>query len=40
MISIKQRQFEHAVWDLYENQQKTAVVIIDEAHLLEESLLG
>ncbi|MCK9905597.1 AAA family ATPase, partial [Frankia sp. Cpl3] len=27
------------VWDLYENQQKVAVVVIDEAHLLSGDML-
>lgn len=33
------RQFQHLVWDLYENQKKVAVVIIDEAHLLSGDML-
>jgi len=37
--SETKRQFEHAIWDLYENQQKTVVVIIDEAHLLQGDML-
>lgn len=37
--SEAKRQFEHAIWDLYENQQKTVVVIIDEAHLLQGDML-
>jgi type II secretory pathway predicted ATPase ExeA len=37
--SEAKRQFEHAVWDLYENQQKMAVIVIDEAHLLQRDML-
>ena len=37
--SDAKRQYEHAVWDLYESQQKTAVVVIDEAHLLQGDML-
>lgn len=37
--SETKRQFEHTVWDLYESQQKTAVVVIDEAHLLQGDML-
>lgn len=37
--SETKRQFEHAIWDLYESQQKTVVVIIDEAHLLQGDML-
>jgi type II secretory pathway predicted ATPase ExeA len=37
--SEAKRQFEHAVWDFYESQQKTAVVVIDEGHLLKGDML-
>jgi len=37
--SEAKRQFQHAVWTLYENQQKVAVVVIDEAHLLKGDML-
>lgn len=37
--SEAKRQFQHVVWDLYENQQKILVVIIDEAHLLQGEML-
>jgi type II secretory pathway predicted ATPase ExeA len=33
------RQFQQIVWDLYENQHKVAVVVIDEAHLLSGDML-
>ncbi|MCZ8517489.1 AAA family ATPase [Paenibacillus filicis] len=33
------RQFQHLVWDLFENQKKVAVVVIDEAHLLSGDML-
>ncbi|HEY0826846.1 MAG TPA: AAA family ATPase [Bacilli bacterium] len=33
------RQFQHLVWDLYENQQKIAVICVDEAHLLSGDML-
>jgi len=33
------RQFQHLVWDLYEKQNKVAVVVIDEAHLLSGDML-
>jgi type II secretory pathway predicted ATPase ExeA len=39
LLSETKRQFEHAVWDLYESQQKTAIVCIDEAHLLQGDML-
>jgi type II secretory pathway predicted ATPase ExeA len=37
--SEAKRQFQHLVWDLYENQQKVAVVVVDEAHLLSGDML-
>lgn len=37
--SEAKRQFEHAVWDLYEAQQKTVVIVVDEAHLLQGDML-
>lgn len=37
--SEAKRQFQNLVWDLYENQQKIAVVVIDEAHLLQGDML-
>ncbi|MDQ0114114.1 ExeA family protein [Paenibacillus harenae] len=37
--SEAKRQFQHLVWDLYENQQKVVVVVIDEAHLLSGDML-
>jgi len=37
--SDAKRQYEHAVWDLYESRQKTAVIVIDEAHLLQGDML-
>lgn len=37
--SEAKKQFEHAVWDFYEGQQKIAVVVIDEAHLLQGDML-
>ncbi|MFC5449156.1 ExeA family protein [Paenibacillus aestuarii] len=37
--SEAKRQFQHLVWDLYENQQKVAVIVIDEAHLLSGDML-
>lgn len=37
--SEAKRQFEHAIWDFYESQQKIAVVVIDEAHLLQGDML-
>lgn len=37
--SEAKRQFQHLVWDLYENQKKVAVVVIDEAHLLQGDML-
>lgn len=33
------RQFQHLVWDLYENQHKIAVITVDEAHLLSGDML-
>ncbi|KGA95496.1 ATPase AAA [Alkalihalobacillus alcalophilus ATCC 27647 = CGMCC 1.3604] len=33
------RQFKKALLDIYENQKKTPVVVIDEAHLLSPSML-
>lgn len=37
--SEAKRQFQHHVWDLYENQQKVAIVVVDEAHLLSGDML-
>lgn len=37
--SEAKRQFQHLVWDLYENQQKVAIVVVDEAHLLSGDML-
>lgn len=37
--SEAKRQFEHTLWDFYENQQKIAVIVIDEAHLLQGDML-
>ena len=37
--SEAKRQFERAVWDFYDSQQKVAVVVIDEAHLLQGDML-
>lgn len=37
--SEAKRQFEHAIWDLYEGQQKTAVIVVDEGHLLQGDML-
>ena len=37
--SDAKRQYEHAVWDLYESQQKTVVALSDEAHLLQGDML-
>lgn len=37
--SEAKRQFQNLVWDLYENQQKITVVVIDEAHLLSGDML-
>lgn len=37
--SEAKRQFERAVWDFYESQQKVAVIVIDEAHLLQGDML-
>jgi type II secretory pathway predicted ATPase ExeA len=33
------RQFQDVVWDLYEHQQKVAVIVVDEAHLLSGDML-
>ena len=33
------RQFDHAIWDLYDCQKKIAVIVIDEAHLLQGDML-
>jgi type II secretory pathway predicted ATPase ExeA len=32
-------QFQHLVWDLYENKNKIAVIVVDEAHLLSGDML-
>lgn len=37
--SEAKKQFERTVWDLYESQQKIAVIVIDEAHLLHGDML-
>lgn len=37
--SEAKRQFEHAIWDLYEGQQKIAVIVVDEGHLLQGDML-
>lgn len=37
--SEAKRQFGHAVWDFYESQEKVAVIVIDEAHLLQGDML-
>lgn len=37
--SEAKKQFERAVWDFYDSQQKIAVVVIDEAHLLQGNML-
>lgn len=37
--SAAKHQFEHAIWEIYDNQKKTVVVVIDEAHLLESDML-
>lgn len=37
--SEAKRQFGHAVWDFFEGQEKVAVIIIDEAHLLQGDML-
>lgn len=33
------RQFQHAIWDLYESGHKVTVIVIDEAHLLKGDML-
>ena len=35
----KHRANSHVVWDLYENQQKVVVIVVDEAHLLSGEML-
>jgi Type II secretory pathway, component ExeA (predicted ATPase) len=37
--SEAKRQFQNLVWDMYENQHKVSVVVIDEAHLLSGDML-
>ncbi|MCL0081447.1 AAA family ATPase [Peptococcaceae bacterium] len=37
--SEAKRQFGHAVWDIYDSQKKTVVIVIDEAHLLQGDML-
>ena len=37
--SEAKRQFEHAIWDLYDGQKKTAVIVVDEGHLLQGDML-
>jgi type II secretory pathway predicted ATPase ExeA len=37
--SEAKKQFEHTVWDYYDSQEKIAVVVIDEAHLLRGDML-
>ncbi|WP_080833094.1 ExeA family protein [Cohnella massiliensis] len=37
--SEAKRQFQHLVWDLYENQQKVAVIVVDEANLVSGDML-
>lgn len=37
--SEAKRKFQHLVWDLYENQQKVAIIVVDEAHLLSGDML-
>lgn len=37
--SEAKRQLQHLIWDLYENQQKVAVIVVDEAHLLSGEML-
>jgi type II secretory pathway predicted ATPase ExeA len=37
--SEAKRQLQHLIWDLYENQQKVSVIVVDEAHLLSGEML-